>query len=236
MQMTLRRHVSEAVFAKAVVLVEGDSDIGLLQSVADRDGGLDALGVAAVKTHGKRQLLIPWVILGELGVPTHVVFDADRGMKERMEATSKLTSDIAAAVSQNDADNELLLRKLGASPDPAPPTQVRDGFTVFADTLEAEIKSWPGFADAVKAAREEYDDWRNKSDDAYRQAARSCMPIRRKSSLICSRAYDGPPRNTYGRTPRRTLRARSAINCATWHRLTAPTAFGNASHVAIASV
>ena len=69
-QMTLRRQVAEAVFAKAVLLVEGRSDAGLLHGVADRNGGFDADGIAVVAGNGKRQLLIPWAILAELGVRT----------------------------------------------------------------------------------------------------------------------------------------------------------------------
>jgi putative ATP-dependent endonuclease of OLD family len=88
-QMTLRRRVAEAVFAKAVVLVEGDSDAGPLHGVADRSGGLDALGVAVVKGHNKRQLLIPWAILSELGVPCYVIFDADAGMRTRRQRSRR---------------------------------------------------------------------------------------------------------------------------------------------------
>ena len=170
-KMTLRRQVAEAMFAKAVVFVEGDSDVGLLQGIADRDGGFDSLGIAVVKTHGKRQLLIPWAILGELGVPTYVVFDGDLGKAKRMREASRDISDIEAAVKQNAADNELLLRSFGAPPNPEPPTQVGDSFAVFADTLETETESWLGFDEAVQAAREEHEDWRQKSEDAYRQAA-----------------------------------------------------------------
>lgn len=97
-QMTLRRHVAEAVFAKAVVLVEGESDAGLLQGVADREGGFDAIGVAVVDGHGKRQLLIPWAILTELGVPTYFVFDGDADKAQRMRAAGRDAADISAAV------------------------------------------------------------------------------------------------------------------------------------------
>jgi putative ATP-dependent endonuclease of OLD family len=172
-KMTLRRQLSEAVFAKAVVLVEGDSDVGLLQGIADRDGGFDSLGIAVVKAHGKRQLLIPWAILGELGVPSYVVFDGDLDKADRMRAASREMSDIEAAVKQNAADNALLLTSLGVPPNPVPPTQIGDSFTVFSDTLEAETEGWAGFDVAVQAAREEHDDWRQKSEDAYRTAAGS---------------------------------------------------------------
>lgn len=170
-KMTLRRQVAEAVFAKCVILVEGDSDVGLLHGIADRSGGLDALGVAIVKAHGKRQLLIPWAILDELGVPTYVVFDGDAGKEQRMRDDDRRDADIRAAVKQAEGDNELVLRTLGATPYAKPETTVTDRFAVFADTLETETSAWPGFDDAVQAAREEHGDWRPKSDDAYRQAA-----------------------------------------------------------------
>jgi putative ATP-dependent endonuclease of OLD family len=85
------------VFAKAVLLVEGDSDAGLLHGVADREGGLDALGVAVVKGHGKRQLLLPWAILSELGVPNYFIFDGDAGLRDRMLAHGRDLVDAEAA-------------------------------------------------------------------------------------------------------------------------------------------
>ncbi len=39
-QITLRRQLAEAVFSRAVVLVEGHSDAGFLHGIADREGGL----------------------------------------------------------------------------------------------------------------------------------------------------------------------------------------------------
>jgi hypothetical protein len=173
-QMTLRRQVAEAVFAKAVLLVEGNSDVGLLQGVADRAGGFDALGVVLVQGHGKRQLLIPWAILKELGVPTHFVFDADAGGRERMLAHGK-DAKTADTEHQRMADeNELVLRTLGIpAGTPWPETKVDGTHTVFADNLESECDQWDGFAEAVENARQEQGDWRPKSEDAYRHAART---------------------------------------------------------------
>ena len=62
-----RRQLSEAVFAKAVVLVEGDSDVGLLQGIADRDGGFDSLGIAVVKTTASASYLSRGRFLVSLG-------------------------------------------------------------------------------------------------------------------------------------------------------------------------
>ena len=53
----------------------------------------------------------------------------------------------------------------------APPTQVAVEYAVFEDRLEAETAGWPGFPEAAEKAREQLGDWREKSEDAYRQAA-----------------------------------------------------------------
>ena len=170
-QMTLRRQVSEAVFAKAVVLVEGNSDVGLLQGVADRSGGLDSLGIAVVEGHNKRQLLIPWAILSELGVPSYVVFDGDAGIRERMLANGKDVAHADEAQRAARRENVLVLRTLGAAGVEEPPTQVQATHAVFAETLEIELAAWPGFQDAVERFKEDQGDFRDKPDDAYRHAA-----------------------------------------------------------------
>jgi putative ATP-dependent endonuclease of OLD family len=170
-QMTLRRQVAEAVFARTVVLVEGDSDAGLLQGVADRSGGLDPLGIAVVKGHNKRQLLIPWAILSELGVPAYVVFDGDGGLRGRMLAKGRSETDADAAQQAARDENALVLRALGAEAVEEPPTQVNATHAVFADTLETELAAWAGFAEAVERFKHEHGDFREKPDDAYRHAA-----------------------------------------------------------------
>ena len=170
-RMTLRRQVAEAVFAKAVLVVEGASGAGLLHGIGDRSGGFDALGVAIVAGSGKRQLLIPWAILTELGVPVYVVFDADGGLAQRRMAQGWPHAKAEQTQLKEQRENEVVLAALGASVELAPVTQVVDSYAVFADTLESECTTWEGFDAAVKIAREELGDWREKSDDAYRQAA-----------------------------------------------------------------
>ena len=114
-QMTLRRHVAEAVFAKAVVLVEG-----LRCRAAEwhrrPHWRLRRVGFAVVKGHNKRQLLIPWAILGELRLPCYVIFDADAGMAGRMRTTGRDLTQVDAAVIAARRENELVLRTLGLKP------------------------------------------------------------------------------------------------------------------------
>jgi putative ATP-dependent endonuclease of the OLD family len=58
-RMTLRRQLAEAVFARAVLLVEGRTDGGFLQGISDRSGGFDVDGIAVVFGMGKTQIAIP---------------------------------------------------------------------------------------------------------------------------------------------------------------------------------
>lgn len=168
---TLRRQVAEAVFAKAVIVVEGFSDAGLLHGIADRSGGFDALGVAVVAGNGKPQLLIPWAILTELGVPTYLVFDADGGLAMRLMAKGRPQADAEQAQTKEQCNNSVMLKALGAPSERAPATRVTNSYAVFADILETECAAWDGFDAAVETAKTELGDWREKPDDAYRQAA-----------------------------------------------------------------
>jgi putative ATP-dependent endonuclease of the OLD family len=154
-RITLRRQIAEAVFARAVLIVEGHTDAGFFQGIADRDGGLDADGIAVVVAGGKTNLLIPRAILEELAVPTFVVFDGDASQ----------------AMPHTPRDNEKLLRGLGATPQAYPPTHVEEKFASFHDDLEAETSSWDGYSQQQDVVRAELGDWRDKSEDVNRSAA-----------------------------------------------------------------
>jgi len=128
-RITLRRQLSEAVFANAALIVEGDSDAGLLHGLADRGGGFDALGIAVVNGQSKRQVLIPWAILAELGVPTYVIFDGDGGLAERQTQKGRPYEDAQRVQREAQAENEIVLRALGATPERAPTTTIGANFT-----------------------------------------------------------------------------------------------------------
>lgn len=170
-KMTLRRKLAEAVFAKAVLLVEGETDAGVLQGVADRTQGLDAQGIAVVEGGGKTRLAIPWAILAELGVPTYVVFDGDSGLAARMEADGKSEADVTNAVQKNQRENEDLMAALGLTLTLQPTTEAQEEVATFADNLEAELAIWQGFADAAHEARGAQGAWHEKTYDVYREAA-----------------------------------------------------------------
>jgi hypothetical protein len=170
-RITLRRALGEAVFAKAAVIVEGHTDVGLLRGLADRRDGFDAVGIAVVNGQGKRQLLIPWAILTELDVPTYVVFDGDARLAERLRAEGKPEQRVAAAEHAARTENALVLAALGADAREDPPTTVTDSYAVFEDTLETELALWDDFSQGVERVISELGDFRTKSEDAYRRAA-----------------------------------------------------------------
>jgi len=172
-RMTLRRQVAEAVFAKAVLIVEGRTDAGLLHGVADREGGFDAVGVSIVAGSGKRQLLIPWAILTELGIPTFVVFDADGNIAERCQANGKSEAQAKAAQEQEARENAVVLKVLDPQAALSSTTTITKTYAMLADTLETEARGWSGFEATAATARDDLGDWREKSEDAYRQAAAS---------------------------------------------------------------
>jgi hypothetical protein len=172
-RMTLARKLAEAVFARAAVVVEGYSDAGFLQGLADRSGGFDADGIAVVSGMGKSQILVPWAILMELGIPTYLVFDGDAGLGSRMRADGKDEAAVAQAETRNASENRQVLDALGVDIVDDPRTTIAATYAVFHDTLEAEAAQWQGYAGELLRRQEELGDWRGKSEDGYRLAAAS---------------------------------------------------------------
>lgn len=170
-RMTLSRQLAEAVFARAVLIVEGRTDAGFLHGIADRSGGFDADGISVVFGMGKTQLPIPWAVLSELGIPTYVVFDGDSGRPERFAAEGKSAGDVDRARAEVARANQLLLGALGGVIEDHPATGAAEAFAVFHDNLEAEAAAWTEYVEELRRCQEELGDPRGKSEDAYRLAA-----------------------------------------------------------------
>lgn len=170
-RITLRRQLAEAVFANVVMLVEGRSDAGFLHGMADRCGGLDAAGVAVVAVMGKHQLLLPYAILEELGVPTYVIFDGDGDLEARLLGQGKDPAAVQRAVEDSREQNRRILTALGAVPVDQPDSQVADHFAVLQNSLEAAFNDWSEFKARLEELQIEDGDWRPKSEESYRQAA-----------------------------------------------------------------
>lgn len=171
--ITLQRTLSEAVFAHAVLLVEGRTDEALLRGVADREGGFDAMGVAVVQVNGKWNLPTPWAILNELGVPCFMAFDGDRSVEARGVTAGKDPRKIASEKENTTRGNRTLLSLLSVQEEDWPSTGVYRNHAVFADCLEDELtNSWPEMVAYAEGLKNEPGEWRPKPEDVYQQAAR----------------------------------------------------------------
>lgn len=122
----LGNELAEGFFANGIVLVEGRSDKAALYACA-RLLGLDfeAAGIAVLSAEGKGNLDKPYAIFTELGIPTFMLWDCDRGKKE---AHANLPL--------------LRLANPGQQIDIAPvETRVARNFAHFEDTLETLLIS-----------------------------------------------------------------------------------------------
>jgi predicted ATPase len=135
----------EALFAEAVILVEGDTDRAVLEGCSERTGDRLAVdGIVVAEVGGKDILLLPRAILSLLGIPCYVVFDGDKGVADRMRRGGKPESVIAAAQADNARKNRDLLRYLGQPEQDWPATQATGTVAIFEDTLEQELAVvWP---------------------------------------------------------------------------------------------
>lgn len=118
--------VSEALFADAALLVEGDEDVGLIDGTAEATGrDLAAAGISLVAVDGKANLVLAAEILRQLGVPVFVVFDTDEKP--------------AGQASDRDALrlNAMLSLLAGGSGEQRPATHVADGWAAAKPNLRA---------------------------------------------------------------------------------------------------
>lgn len=164
--------IPEALFARAVILVEGSTEQGLLEGCAIRDDPLGKNGIAVVDAGGKGNLPLAHAVLTELGVPCFVVFDADAGFRERAIAEGKKEAQIEQAVADHKHKNRELLAYLGAAVEDYPQTKVHDGYAVLHDTLETYLDAeWPAWRQAQQQIVAEGRGADGKNHLTYRQAA-----------------------------------------------------------------
>ena len=142
---TLSVSLSQAVFAKRVVLCEGRTDSVLLEAVASLDRPFEQDGIAVAECHGKSIIPVALAILNGLGIPCFVIFDADGQVKERLEESVKGTqAERDAQIMAISTKNRQLLELCGEAPDDWPERDVRDRCANFTGNLESDIlEIWP---------------------------------------------------------------------------------------------
>lgn len=175
----------EAMFARAVLLVEGVTDKGVLEGCGLREDPLNTNGIMVVQVGGKQNLRLPYAVLTALGIPAFVVFDADRHNAERRPDDTDDT--LANRIAQETGNNRKLLALLGGEPEDWPETSVTDRYAVFRDRLEDFLKDeWPDWEIKKKQLIADGYGTDGKSEHTYCQATvqTSTLPPARLKEII----------------------------------------------------
>ncbi|WP_344950774.1 AAA family ATPase [Actinomadura miaoliensis] len=160
------RDLPEALFAQAVVLVEGESDKGALEGCAERIDPLNKHGIAVVDVGAKSRIPLAHAILTGLGIPTLAVFDGDARHGDLTQNTKEKRRTDTIEL------NRKLLGYFGAPVEDFPQTQVGFGFAVFHDDLEAYLRlEWRDWGKAHARLVASGQGFERKHEDTYRQAA-----------------------------------------------------------------
>lgn len=170
------KYLPEALFAKGVILVEGDEDAAILEGVGGRVNDLAISGYCVAPVSGKSNMYIPFTILNLLGIPTLMVVDNDSGCAERMRDQGRDGDKIAEAVDANRASNRKLCRFAGAPEEDFPMGLVGTNLVFVPDTLETLLASeLPGWDLARQEAIEQGRGVEGKNAATYALAARECQ-------------------------------------------------------------
>lgn len=118
-------------FADAVVVVEGQSEVGILWKVQElMSKDWTRLGICIVPAGGKTNIDRPVIIFRGFKIPTYFIFDGDISVKgnPKKEGETKRR-------------NHCYLRLANATEQDFPITQVQDKWAVFDDNLETALEN-----------------------------------------------------------------------------------------------
>ena len=142
----------EALFAAAVLLVEGTSDRAVFEGMGDREEQ-EPLAVASVvvaEVGGKDAMLLPLAVLDQLSIPYFAVFDGDADLAERAARDGKDPAKIQASVNATQTANRALLEYLGEIPTEQPETVVLARCAPITTSLEGLLEDWPAWQKALE--------------------------------------------------------------------------------------
>ncbi|GAA1775914.1 ATP-dependent endonuclease [Actinomadura chokoriensis] len=167
-------NLPEALFAHAVILVEGSTEKGVLEGCGLRRDPLNRHGIVVADVGGKDGIALAHAILTELGIPCYPVFDGDAGCRERAARKKGRSEEDLDKLAQEMKDkNRALLAYLGGQPEDHPPTKAHASYAVVHDTLETSLATeWPEWDVARKNLVSEGHGVDGKNENTYRQAAR----------------------------------------------------------------
>lgn len=153
-------HLAEAFFADVAVLVEGSTDLAVINACAERQGlVLGAENIVCVAVNGRDNMMLCHAVLSALNVRCHAVFDGDKG---------------SGGEGKKAVDNSNLCGFLGAPCTPWPITESQPTHTVFARHMEAHLHEyWPAWEERRRELIRS-EPWREKKHAVtYAEAART---------------------------------------------------------------
>ena len=178
---------AEGFFSDAVVLVEGDTDKIILESLGEVLGTpLDALGVSVLDMSGKDGIAVPFRILSEVRTPVYIVADGDWLGHTRKDPAKQEEVKKSHQASTDSVCAHLPMAEATAITGTLPytfgdPTIVTDRFTIWHDDVEQELLEWPSFIAALAANGSTL---RSKDLLAYREAVLDADPKEAPPTLV----------------------------------------------------
>ena len=132
---------NRGLFAKKVLIVEGQTDKWLLEEYAKKvDFNLEKNNIEIVNARGKPSILPYYLIYKELEYPIYVIFDADSSKSRNPEINKRLVRVILGSGFRFENN-----------------TVISDRVAIFKEDLETELKSQiPNYTELEREARAKY--------------------------------------------------------------------------------
>lgn len=164
--------LSDAIFSKGVIVVEGQTEVAVLQGIAERSGNLlEVHGISVVGVGGKTNIALVHSILKSLGIPTYAIFDGDRGCEAKSRAMGKAEAKIADEVANHKKQNRDLMTYFGLEPVDFPDETETEAVTILEDNLEALMqRDWPEWISACELVESELQINLRKNNAGYKRA------------------------------------------------------------------
>lgn len=138
--------IRDAMFASAVLLVEGPTDKAILEGIGEASTPLSSRGVEVAVANSKDQIFLPAAILRKLGVPHFILFDSDKDAGARARAKNLDETKVAAQEEKDRKANQKMLRFLGLPQVDWPTGACGDIAWAMEDMLETYVADkWPEF-------------------------------------------------------------------------------------------
>lgn len=164
---TLSGRFRESFFARAVLLVEGETDAAVFEQIARMQGG-DLLSNGVVCADVSKSVLpVGLAILGSLKIPSYTVFDGDEHREDAdvCEACGRGSDKDRRA--QAIRENGVILAALGEPAAEFPGDRVEDSWASFAVDIEHFLADGAvGFADTAQEVASELG-WKKKSAEVH---------------------------------------------------------------------